>query len=182
MKIRFVQASGKCARYLSDNYWVPPPPLHLHNALVPMVEGEQPEKRECVCKDCGQAFIGALSSSNVTEWDTEDGKLHPGDAWFVDYFHDGYKHLYCPWDNCNDPRGHLHVMLPDGHMWNVDGRASNCTMKDDKTHRCWVRHGEPPNLHVDKKGHTCSAGAGSILSPLEGHWHGFLHNGELIQC
>jgi hypothetical protein len=39
-----------------------------------------------------------------------------------------------------------------------------------------VKHGTAPNLHVDKAGLTCQAGAGSILC---GNYHGFLHNGEL---
>jgi hypothetical protein len=53
-------------------------------------------------------------------------------------------------------------------------------MRDDNVHRCWVRHGtvgEP--LHVDKIGHTCAAGAGSIS--VEG-FHGFLHHGVLRDC
>ena len=66
--------------------------------------------------------------------------------------------------------------LPNGREWDIDSRCSNCTLPDDRIHRCWVRHGEPPNIHVDKNGHTCSAGAGSILA---GDYHGFLHNGEL---
>jgi hypothetical protein len=68
------------------------------------------------------------------------------------------------------------VVCPGGHEWLIDGRASNCTMKDDWEHRCWVRHGEPPNLTVDKNGPTCAAGAGSIQTK---NWHGFLRNGEL---
>lgn len=71
-----------------------------------------------------------------------------------------------------------HYAGPDGHDWMIDGRASNCTMPDDDVHRCWVRHGEPPNLTVDKNGHTCAAGAGSIQTPK---WHGFLRNGELVE-
>lgn len=63
------------------------------------------------------------------------------------------------------------VKCPNGHDWNIDGRASNCTMKEDDVHYCWVRHGEPPDLVVDKNGTTCSAGAGSILA---GNYHGFL--------
>jgi hypothetical protein len=67
--------------------------------------------------------------------------------------------------------------LPDGSDWHIDGRASNCTMRDDKEHRCWVRHGTiGEKLHVDKEGHTCAAGGGSIAVP---RYHGFLHNGEL---
>jgi hypothetical protein len=77
------------------------------------------------------------------------------------------------WDNKTDD--HLHVVTPGG-TWDIDGRASNCTLPNDRLHRCWVRHGEPPNIHVDKAGLTCSAGAGSIQS---GSYHGFLHDGSL---
>ena len=83
-------------------------------------------------------------------------------------------HTGCSWDNCDGQ--HLHVVLPNGHHWDVDGRASNCTLPQDRTHRCWIRHGEPPLITVDKSGHTCNAGAGSILS---GDYHGFLRGGEL---
>jgi hypothetical protein len=90
----------------------------------------------------------------------------------------------CAWDNC-DGR-HLYVMIPDDdlpyHGWNVDGRANNCDMKDERTHRCWVRHGDPSKgeaLHVDKDGHTCHAGAGSIQS---GDFHGHVHNGMLTKA
>ena len=69
----------------------------------------------------------------------------------------------------------LMVKLPNGHDWCIDGRASNCTLPDDRAHRCWVRHGTPPAVTVDKNGHTCAAGAGSILS---GSYHGFLRDGE----
>lgn len=71
----------------------------------------------------------------------------------------------------------LCVKTPGGD-WIIDSRASNCTMKDDMAHRCWVRHGKPEDgtLHVDKNGKTCSAGAGSIVC---GSYHGFLHNGHL---
>lgn len=70
------------------------------------------------------------------------------------------------------------VQTPGGEWW-IDSRASNCTMKDDNVHKCWVRHGAPPDLHVDKNGHTCAAGAGSIQA---GSYHGFLHNGHLTDC
>ena len=70
----------------------------------------------------------------------------------------------------------LTVVCPNGHEWNIDSRASNCTMPYDYEHRCWVRHGEPPDIHVDKQGHTCAAGAGSIQAA---DYHGFLHHGTL---
>jgi hypothetical protein len=88
-------------------------------------------------------------------------------------------------DSKNAPRGRdrtgpdgrfLIVKCPNGHDWMVDWRASNCTMREDNEHRCWVRHGRPEDgtLHVDKNGLTCAAGAGSIVA---GDYHGFLHNG-----
>ena len=70
----------------------------------------------------------------------------------------------------------LVVVLPNGHEWLVDSRASNCTLPDDDVHKCWVRHGDPRTepVTVDKNGVTCQAGAGS------GDWHGFLRNGQLV--
>lgn len=73
----------------------------------------------------------------------------------------------------------LEVMLPvpRGHGWTVDGPCSNCT-RPGEAHKCWIRHGDPRtgNVHVDKAGNTCSAGAGSIMVP---GYHGFLHHGYL---
>lgn len=77
-------------------------------------------------------------------------------------------------------------VIPSSHYkrgktyWYIDRRATNCTMKDDKEHRCWVRHGTVGDaIHVDKNGNTCAAGAGSIAVP---GFHGFLHNGVLRDC
>lgn len=72
----------------------------------------------------------------------------------------------------------LICIVPGHHPWNIDGRASNCTRPGEE-HKCWVRHGEPPNLTVDKSGNTCNAGAGSIQTK---EWHGFLRNGVLVPC
>lgn len=90
------------------------------------------------------------------------------------------------WDNETEP--HLIVRCPNPvnndpndlfvntHDWDVDSRCSNCGSPQDRLHRCWIRHGAPPNVHVDKAGVTCKAGAGSIALP---RWHGFLTNGVL---
>jgi hypothetical protein len=78
------------------------------------------------------------------------------------------------WGNETEP--HLMVATPGGD-WDIDSRASNCTQPDDTLHRCWVRHGVPPLLDVDKHGVTCNAGAGSIQC---GSFHGFLRAGEFI--
>lgn len=95
----------------------------------------------------------------------------PGAMWFADWL--------LPFEKPGSDGHVLVVRLPNGREWVVDGRCSNCTMPKDNVHKCWVRHGTPPLVTVDKNGHTCAAGAGSILS---GDWHGFLQNGELRQC
>jgi hypothetical protein len=75
--------------------------------------------------------------------------------------------------------GRCLIVRTPGGDWMIDSRCSNCTMPDDNVHKCWVRHGEPPNITVDKNGNTCSAGAGSILC---GSYHGFLREGYLDPC
>ena len=79
---------------------------------------------------------------------------------------------------CGDDGRAIICRVPDKHDWHIDGPCSNCT-RPNESHRCWVRHGVPPNLTVDKNGNTCAAGAGSILTK---QWHGFLRNGELVSC
>ena len=83
-------------------------------------------------------------------------------------------------NRCGADGSSIHVRLPDGSQWCIDSRANNCTMPEDKVHRCWIRHGVPPVLTVNKQGHTCAAGAGSIV----GHrgYHGFLTDGYLVKC
>jgi len=105
------------------------------------------------------------------DWDTSEGRPKPGDMFWIT-FSGGTCSTHEP--PC---ARHLAVVCPDGHWWDIDGRASNCTMKEDKLHRCWVRHGDLPNITVDKNGVTCAAGAGSIQTD---RWHGFLRNGELV--
>lgn len=98
-------------------------------------------------------------------YDTESGQLEPGCMYF--YGKDVY----------SEP--HLIVVLPGGHHWDIDSRASNCTLPEDDDHKCWIRHGTPPEITVDKNGNTCSAGSGSIMM---GGYHGFLRNGYLEDC
>lgn len=92
----------------------------------------------------------------------------PGAMWDATYY---------PWKG---PDGRsLMAVCPDGHAWNIDGRASNCTLPDDTSHRCWLRTGDVPNVTVSKEGPpgwtTCAAGAGSIGTP---GYHGFLQKGR----
>lgn len=121
-----------------------------------------------------------------------------GAMYYADWFHE-FKHF------CGPDGRSLHVRVPDGHGkttsdhdWAIDARANNCDspcavcttpyhshknmdhsyVDSVPEHRCWVRHGEPPNVTVDKNGLTCNAGAGSIATP---QWHGFLRNGQLVE-
>lgn len=108
------------------------------------------------------------------KWSTEDGHLHPGDMYWQPHYYDSQDCWPSGWTNC--PGVHLNVMLPNRHSWDIDSRASNCTLPTETTHRCWIREGTPPKVTAGKAGHTCSAGAGSIRS---GDYHGFLRDGVL---
>lgn len=102
--------------------------------------------------------------------DGQEYSLHKppvGALWYAEWLEDLPK-----W--WKGPDGRILMAKTPGGEWCIDSRASNCTMPDDDEHRCWVRHGTPPEIHVDKNGKTCAAGAGSIVS---GNYHGFLHNG-----
>lgn len=92
------------------------------------------------------------------------GDAPPGAMWDAWWY---------PWKG---PDGRsLVVKCPNGREWMIDSRASNCTLPDDDEHRCWIRHGQPPRITVDKNGTTCTAGAGSIQA---GDYHGFLRDGQ----
>ncbi len=79
------------------------------------------------------------------------------------------------------------VVVPEQHDWCIDAVASNCDKRDDQEHRCWIRHGIPPHITVDKLAGTpdasarttCNAGAGSIQTKT---WHGMLQQGMLNSC
>lgn len=91
-----------------------------------------------------------------------------GAMWYADWYNPIWK----------GPDGRaLVVKLPGNHDWLIDSRCSNCTRPDDKIHKCWVRHGVPPTITVDKNGDTCNAGAGSIQVP---GFHGFLKGGYIV--
>ncbi len=99
-----------------------------------------------------------------------------GGMWYADWF-----------DNCFNPQlgpGKNLVVKTPGGDWMVDRQSSNCTMPEDtdqEKHHCWVIHGTPPRITVDKIGVTCGAGAGSIMT-ANGKYHGFLRNGYLEEC
>lgn len=131
---------------------------------------------------CGIAFIDAdewqvfrdMIWRRVDTGEEQPFRRHgskvPGAMWDASY-----------WDTDQGYDGKaMHVICPGGVEWTIDGRASNCTLPNDKVHRCWLRTGEPPNLTVGKSGlpgqTTCQAGAGSIGTR---NWHGFLSAGRL---
>ena len=141
--------------------------------------GELGEKmpKEMNCSRCGQKYNGEELNYHMrgeTKWNTPNEKDDkPGYMFESEWIHNNGKCMY--WDNCESP--HLQIVLPNGGIWDSDSRASNCTKKEDKIHRCWIKHGDITNLTIDKNGNTCAAGAGSIMS---GKFHGFIRNGRIV--
>lgn len=134
-----------------------------------------------VCERCGKAFgpLDVYQLNLDVLFDRTDGgprttlrDAPAGAMYWMDWFANqpGF---------CGPDGRALAVVLPGGHRWHVDGRASNCTRPNDDRHKCWVRTGEIPLITVGKDGNTCAAGAGSIDI---GSWHGFLQSGELVPC
>ena len=146
----------------------------------------EPVDFQCArCKAIGTTLPPISISAEVNWWCPVTGEVKrrkedfgPGAMYFADWEQwtdsAGVVHWGFDWTNQTGPS--LHVITPGG-VWNIDQRASNCNQTQDTIHRCWVRHGEPPFVTVDKQGRTCSAGAGSIRC---GAYHGFLREGRLV--
>lgn len=104
----------------------------------------------------------------------------PGDMYWGDWYScaEGGTCPYC-WTNCTGK--HLMIELPNGRTWDVGSRASNCTLPEETTHRCWIIEGDPERdrITISKNGHTCNAGGGSIQA---GDYHGVLQGGILRAC
>jgi hypothetical protein len=101
-------------------------------------------------------------------------ELPIGAMWYGSWYPEG-------WCNPQLGEGKALIVKTPGGDWLVDQQARNCTMPDDlhqEKHHCWIIHGTPPEITVDKDGVTCNAGAGSIQ---QGTWHGFLKNGYLVE-
>jgi hypothetical protein len=99
-----------------------------------------------------------------------------GGMWFAHWYENF-------WHPQLGPGKNLIVKTPGGD-WHIDSNCNNCTIPDDASqekHHCWILHGTPPEITVDKNGVTCGAGAGSILT-ANGKYHGFLRNGYLEGC
>lgn len=116
--------------------------------------------------DIWQLFVHRLYIRKDTK---EAMTLHfapPGAMWYADWLKEAYK----------GQDGMVLIVKTPGGDWCIDGRASNCANPKDVEHHCWIRHGIPPNITVDKNGNTCKVGAGSISI---GNIHGHLRNGQL---
>jgi len=149
---------------------------HVPHQNISHDEEEWPTHCECGYEfkdtDVWQEFVDRIYEAvppNDGSWAHRE--LPPGAMFYCNWLTQSFF-----WDNSS---GDCLVVKTPGGEWVIDARASNCTLPDENTHRCWVRHGVPPDITVDKVGHTCSAGAGSIL---QSGWHGFLRNGYLEEC
>ena len=184
MKARLVKLDH--FEYFVKRHWVGPCGIHDFHVQTDSITSEQwdygalkyaSENIPMVgCDRCKAVYAGEILESDGTGYsifdrpDGSQGRLEPGDLYFN---FDKKEHSCHTWNNCEGK--HLIAILPNGDHWDIDGRARNCTRKDDKTHRCWIRTGTPPDITVGKDGDTCQAGAGSIQS---GDYHGFLRNGH----
>jgi hypothetical protein len=142
-----------------------------HYEVAPELSADAPWPEKCACgflfssKD-RQTFVATLYRRSDTGEETTIREAPAGAMWDAWWFPEDWK----------VEGQYLLVKCPNGSEWAIDSRASNCTMKEDwPNHRCWIRHGTPPNITVDKKGRTCKAGAGSIWA---GDYHGHLENGQ----
>ena len=199
MKARLVRVVG--TRVSLRRYWGDDCPSCLgsrtpgyHDATTPLAESDDPEEDSLggrvedhpegswptACDHCGSPVPSDAKRqvSRRRRYDTISGKPEPGDVFWADWVHWVHEGVgrCIDWDDCSDPRGHLMAILPDGTTWDSGARASNCTLPGDRNHRCWVLHGEAPDLTVDKRGRTCAAGAGSIVGTHG--YHGFLVAGS----
>jgi hypothetical protein len=150
---------------------------HVKNGLSSRlnIDSVPSDQWPSVCEQCAEPVpSNANRSTHIgVLYDTDTGSPEPGDLYYS--YHEPGKCSY--WDNCTG--AHLIAVLPSGEHWDIDSQASNCTMPNNRQHRCWVRHGEPPAITVDKQGVTCQAGAGSIAMT---RYHGFLKGGVFSEA
>ena len=177
-------------RYFCGYYWEDSD--GYHRVEIPITEQQFEDKGldllkergydrslyKCNCHGTQVPSFAKVVCGSKHLFDSEDGLANkPGDMYYAPWMHqqmpDGsIRCMY--WDNCNDPRGHLVVVLPTGRIFDTDARASNCNRPKDRTHRCWEKKGDPPNITVG--GPSSDNGVGSIGMT---DWHGYLTNGVL---
>lgn len=154
-------------------------------------QDERRAKAPKYCTRCGnwdfsEAARNQASGSRGRVWERLDtgeradnlNAFGPGAMWFVQWYKNDESGFYFIPGFGEQAEPPLSVRTPGGD-WLIDQRCSNCTRPEDNEHRCWVRHGIPPHITVDKNGNTCNAGGGSVLKPT---WHGFLRDGFLVKC
>ncbi len=132
------------------------------------------------CETCDYVFTehDAFQLFNDAVWVRQDSgeemslrNAKPGAMWYAFWMESaGF---------AKGPDGRILIVKTPGGDWNVDSRATNCTMPNDDEHRCWIRSGVPPKVTVNKHGFTCLAGGGSIQAR---DYHGTLTNGVLRRC
>lgn len=198
VKCFFVEPTDRCRRSLrryhhsSDESQRCPAGMGYHNASTPLDVVSRPfDPAQKVwvaiadpniprddprwprkCDHCDYLFVEADA------WQIFDRQIYADKASGAEYTLDD-RSPGMMWDAfwmgewCQGPDGRsLVVVCPNGREWMIDGPASNCTMPDDREHRCWTRTGTPPLISVGKQyGKTCGAGGGSIQA---GDYHGFL--------
>jgi hypothetical protein len=141
---------------------------------------ERSEPRKCLCSNvnCDASYEITLKEYRRTDTGTTlfgyPSDFGPGAMYYSEVPIKQDDTFYY-WDNDSQ---HLIVVCPEHHEWDIDSRASNCDQPNDRLHRCWIRHGSPPAITVDKNGLSCGAGAGSIRINSSGY-HGRLINGVL---
>lgn len=176
------------ARITLDSYAIPYMPdadgidwgdTPLHAALV----ADDTLPWPSACEFCGAPFAPYTGNAGapfraidfIRQWRDDAGNLYngPHHAPAGAMYRARWLREHC---SSQDDGAPLAVMTPGG-PWIIDSQASNCTMPDDigqQRHHCWIRHGIPPMITVDKNGPTCAAGGGSIQSR---DYHGFLRDG-----
>lgn len=143
--------------------------------LVGSIEDFKDDPRwPAACENCKAEFPEDSTQQLFTQTiyvDENDQKFTLNEApagamWYADWLNNWHA----------GPDGRCLMVRTPGGDWCIDSRANNCGLPDDNVHRCWIRHGVPPKITVDKNGLTCNAGQGSIQS---GDYHGFLQDGYL---
>ena len=163
MKARFIRESG--TRATLRVYWGDACGRRgYHNAAVLLARSDRPrdwelggkpedypdERWPTMCDACGSVVPPDATRQVFTKrlYDTASGDPEPGDIYVADWYRcaEGGRCIH-GWTNC-DGR-HIWVRLPGRQAQDLMWRASNCGSKEDREHRCWIVHGEPPNITVD---------------------------------
>lgn len=203
----WMEGTGWWQRYLrryvgSDKGEKCPGPMSYHDYMVPLDRVQQERDADGILRKTGEE-MGPVPERTAPPWPTACGcgfLFRETDAWqvFVDEIYrrvdtgQEFPLRQAPegalWDAkwardfWKGPDGRsLIVRLPGAHDWQVDGPCTNCPWSDGShpEHKCWVRHGEPPNITVDKAGNTCPVGGGSISIP---GFHAMMVAGQLREC